>query len=74
MFAKGWISNNHKTSALGLTIFLFGIFGSEILLFSQGFMVIFKLGVIPYYYVLLLVFSGLMPIGIILLTIKQKIT
>jgi len=65
--AKNWLITSNQLSQIGIYIFITGVFLSELLLFSQGFLSIFKLGQIPSYFMLLFIFSGLMPLGIFLL-------
>lgn len=65
--AKNWIVIKNRWSKMGIYIFTLGVFLSELILFTQGFLNIFMLGQIPAYFMLLLIVSGLMPLGILLL-------
>ncbi|MBT8233910.1 MAG: hypothetical protein KJN84_14855, partial [Bacteroidia bacterium] len=55
---------NIRVSRLGITIFLAAILLTELMLFGQGLLIWMRLGFIPYYYILIAVFSLLFPLGI----------
>ncbi|GAA3645633.1 hypothetical protein GCM10022397_33180 [Flavivirga jejuensis] len=54
----------------GVFIFIFGFIFTELILGIQGFMFYFKLGLLPNYYLLLFLFSLLLPIGIVFIIIN----
>jgi hypothetical protein len=58
-------------SKLGIGIFLFSIFITELLFFMQGFLLLLRYGLIPNYNLLLLTFSCLLVIGLVLIFINQ---
>lgn len=70
---KKWLIVEHRLSRIGLYLFLAGIVFSEGLLFGQGFLSVFMLGQIPAYFMLLLIVSGLMPLGILLMMIRGRL-
>jgi len=59
------------TSKIGLLIFLIGIFTTEILLFTQGFIFMNGFTPIKNYNLLVLIFSAFMVVGLLLLFINQ---
>ncbi len=71
LFAFGSISQILKKalSKWGTWIFVIGVVLSELLLFVQGFMVWQGWGFMPHYYLLLGLASGLILIGVIIITI-----
>ena len=64
---ENWLIIRNQLSKTGIYLFIWGIFLSETILFLQGFLNVFKLGQIPSYFMLLLIVSGLMPLGVLLL-------
>jgi hypothetical protein len=54
----------------GISAFVLGFLLTEILLIVQGCLFYFESGFMPNYYVLLFLFSGLLPLGIILIIIN----
>lgn len=65
--AKEWLVIKNRFSKVGIHLFLYGVFLSESLLFTQGFLAVFTIGQIPYYSHILLWISALMPVGIMIL-------
>ncbi|EPR72889.1 hypothetical protein ADIWIN_2212 [Winogradskyella psychrotolerans RS-3] len=64
-----------KTLNFGIYSFLLGFVLTEVLLLSQGIMFYFGTGILPHYYLLLFLFSILLPLGISVLLftiIKHK--
>jgi len=60
-----------STSKIGVYIFLSCVLLTEILFFSQGFLMLFGVGVIPNYNLLLFVVSSLIIVGLILIYFSQ---
>ncbi|HKJ06056.1 MAG TPA: hypothetical protein VJ970_01175, partial [Flavobacteriaceae bacterium] len=55
----------------GVLLFLIGVLVSELLLFGNGFSIMFAIGILPNYQFFLVVFSALIFIGIFLLTLNS---
>ena len=72
LFAFGSISKlaGRDLNQIGTWIFLLGVVSTEVLLFTQGFMVWQGLGFMPNYYLLIGLSSGLILIGLIMITVK----
>ncbi|MBU2920836.1 hypothetical protein KO504_05745 [Winogradskyella psychrotolerans] len=68
--------SNSKTLNFGVYSFLLGFVLTEVLLLIQGIMFYFGTGILPHYYLLLFLFSILLPIGIsaLLFTIIKQET
>ena len=60
-----------RTLYLGIYSFLLGFILTEIVLFIQGYYFYFGKGLLPNYYLLLFIFSILMPLGILLLLLNM---
>ena len=65
------IAFKSRVSKLGIITFLMGIFVTESLLFSQGFLVLNGLKPISNYNLVLLIFSAVMVIGLVLIFVNQ---
>lgn len=64
--------NLHKpTSKVGILLFLTGVFITELLLFLQGFLFLFRLNAIKNFSLFLLIFSFLMVIGLLVVYINH---
>lgn len=63
----GKINLHKQTSKAGLLIFLTGVFVTELLLFSQGLLFLFKISALKNYNLILLFFSFLIVIGLLLI-------
>ncbi len=59
---------------LGLGLFILGLIGSELLLFGQGTLQVFQLGMIKQLYTFLFIISACMPIGILIFFSRQRIS
>ena len=72
LFAFGSISEmiKRELSRMGTWIFLFGIISTEILLFTQGFMVWQGWGFMPNYYMLLGICSVFILIGVLIIVLN----
>ena len=64
---QGWLDEQRKVVRLGLTLFIMGFAGSELLLFGQGTLFWAGLGMLPGYYWMLFGVSALLPVGVITL-------
>jgi hypothetical protein len=60
-----------RASKIGIVVFLMGVFVTESLLFSQGFLLLNGFKPIVNYNLVLLIFSGLMVIGLVLIFVNQ---
>jgi hypothetical protein len=60
-----------KLFTLGLLVFILGVFLSELMLFGQSLFIYFKQISIPNYNLLLLIFSSLMPFGILMIILNH---
>ena len=65
------ISFKRSISKFGIITFLVGILATETILFLQGFLFLNGLTPISNYNLLLLIFSGLMVVGLFILFINQ---
>ena len=65
------IQLNTITSKVGLFIFLLGIIGTELLLFTQGFLVLIRFNTIPNYNLWLFTISILLFLGLLLIFVNQ---
>jgi hypothetical protein len=61
-----------KFQLFGVLLFLIGVLGSEILLFTQGLMLVFKWNMIDNYYAILFGFSAVMTLGIVMIFVARK--
>ena len=59
------------SSKIGLFVFLIGIIGTELLLFTQGFLVLIRLNPIPNYNLWLFIVSVLLFVGLLLIFVNQ---
>lgn len=64
---RGWFDERRIVVRIGLTLFIAGFAGSELLLFGQGTMFWAGLGLLPGYYWMLFGVSALLPAGVITL-------
>ncbi len=69
-----WLNTNSIITKSGLMVFLSGIIATEFLLFLQGVMFWGRMGHLPFYSELLFSFSLLLPLGILLMFVPQKLT
>jgi hypothetical protein len=63
----GKLQLNKNSYKLGVLLFLIGILVTELVLFGNGFSLLFSIGIQPYYQFVLLVFSSIILLGILLL-------
>ena len=68
---RGLLRLDTQIAHIGLFMFLFGFFMTEIILFLQGTLFWGGKGFLPYYYELLFIFSVFLPGGILVLIISQ---
>jgi hypothetical protein len=67
----GKIELKTNTSKLGIYLFLGGIASTELLMFTQGFLIAYALGSIDNYAIYMLLSSMLIVLGLIMIYIKQ---
>jgi hypothetical protein len=65
------IAFKSRTSKIGIVTFLLGVFVTEFLLFLQGFLLLNGLKPIANYNLVLLIFSGVIVIGLVLIFVNQ---
>ena len=70
---RGWFNERRRVVRIGLTLFIAGFIGSELLLFGQGTMFWAGLGMLPGYYWMLFCVSALLPAGVITLLLAAAI-
>ncbi|MCB9267191.1 MAG: hypothetical protein H6558_19375 [Lewinellaceae bacterium] len=71
---NGVLNLRSRLSRLGLGLLLAGFLGSELLLFLQGAMFWGAMGFLPFYYEALFGVSTLMPVGVGVLVVRNRIT
>ncbi len=54
-----------QSEKIGITIFLIGFFGTELLLFLQGLFLWLQMGFLPYYHQMIALTSTLLPVGLL---------
>lgn len=64
-------NNTLKAEKLGITIFLVGFFGTELLLFVQGLFLWLQMGFMPYYHHIITLTSVFLPAGLLIYFYSQ---
>ena len=68
---RGWFDERKRVVRIGLTLFIAGFAGSELLIFGQGTLFWAGLGMVPGYYWMLFGVSVLLPLGVIALLVSS---